>query len=150
MKIGALASSTGCLVQTIRFYEAEGLLQAPERGPNNYRTYGQAHADRLSFILRCRSLDMAHGEIRVLLSLQDDPSRPCDEVNDLLDSHIRLVDERIAALKELKRQIRTIRQACAGGACIGDCGAMDELRRSTGTNQPSRKHVKSSRRAPSS
>src|SRR5690606_6258277 len=102
MKIGELAARTACPVRTIRFYEAEGLLQPPERRANNYRDYSDAHVNRLAFIIRCRSLDMAHDEIRVLLRLQDEPSMPCDEVNALLDEHARHVVARIAELKGLK------------------------------------------------
>ena len=72
MKIGELSSLAGCSVPTVRFYEAEGLLQAPMRAANNYRHYGQEHVDRLAFIVRCRSLDMPHDDIRALLQLQDD------------------------------------------------------------------------------
>lgn len=141
MKIGELAARTACPVRTIRFYEAEGLLQPPERRANNYRDYSDAHVNRLAFIIRCRSLDMAHDEIRVLLRLQDEPSMPCDEVNALLDEHARHVVARIAELKGLKRQIQGIRDACAGGACIGECGALESLRRTTGANPPKRGHV---------
>lgn len=140
MKIGELAARTGCQVRTIRFYEAEGLLQASGRGANNYRDYGEAHVNRLAFILRCRSLDMAHEEIRVLLRLLDDPSMPCDDVNALLDEHARHVVARIAELKALKRQIQEIRHACAGGTCIGECGALESLRHTTGANPPKRGH----------
>ena len=115
MKIGELAALTGCRVPTIRFYEAEGLLEAPARGSNNYRDYGARHVDRLAFIRRCRSLDMTHDEIRVLLHLQDDPTKPCDDVNVLLDEHLRLVEGRISVLKALRKQIQGIRSACAGG-----------------------------------
>lgn len=142
MKIGELAAQTGCPVQTIRFYEAEGLLQLPERGINNYREYGQAHLDRLFFVQRCRSLDMAHEEIRALLRLQDDPGKPCDEVNELLEEHARHVNVRIAELKALKRQIQDIRDACAGGSCIGECGALGSLRRHTGASAGKRGHIK--------
>lgn len=85
MKIGELSSLAGCSVPAVRFYEAEGLLQAPLRAANNYRQYGQQHVDRLAFIVRCRSLDMSHDDIRALLQLQDDPAMSCDEVNALLD-----------------------------------------------------------------
>lgn len=134
MKIGELAALAGCQVPTIRFYEAEGLLQAPSRTASNYRDYGDTHLDRLAFILRCRSLDMSHDEIRVLLHLQDDPERPCDEVNALLDAHARHVERRIAELKALRKQLQTIRNTCAGGVCIGDCGALESLRSTTGAN----------------
>lgn len=146
MKIGELAEATKCQVQTIRFYEAEGLLQRPERAANNYREYGAAHRDRLAFILQCRSLDMAHEEIRVLLQLQDVPGTPCEQVNSLLEEHGRHIAARIAELKVLQRQIQNIRDACANGACIGECGALESLRRNTGANLSKRGHVKGAHR----
>ena len=134
MKIGELSSLAGCSVPTVRFYEAEGLLQAPMRAANNYRHYGQEHVDRLAFIVRCRSLDMPHDDIRALLQLQDDPAKPCDEVNDLLDDHMRLVERRIVELRALHKQLRAIRSTCAGGVCVGDCGALESLRTATGAS----------------
>jgi Cd(II)/Pb(II)-responsive transcriptional regulator len=143
MKIGELAARAGCQVETIRYYESEGLMQSPKRCANNYRTYDETHEKRLRFILRCRSLDMAHSEIRILLNLQDDPGRPCDEVNALLEDHVRHVQTRISELTLLKRQIQEIRSACAGGGCIGECGALESLRQTTGENPPVlRRHVK--------
>ena len=141
MKIGELATLTSCPVQTIRFYENEGLLQAPERGSNNYRSYRDEHVKRLQFILRCRSLDMAHDEIRILLRLQDDSSRSCDEVNALLAEHARHVQARIAELKALEQQIKLIRKACAGGISIGACGALESLRSNTGATTTKRSHL---------
>jgi Cd(II)/Pb(II)-responsive transcriptional regulator len=134
MKIGELSSLAGCSVTTVRFYEAEGLLQAPMRAANNYRHYGQQHLDRLAFIVRCRSLDMPHDDIRALLQLQDDPAKPCDEVNVVLDEHMRLVEQRIVELQALRKQLRAIRSTCAGGVCVGDCGALESLRSATGAS----------------
>ena len=142
MKIGDLSLQTGCPTQSIRYYEAEGLLQPPKREANNYRTYTQAHVDRLNFIIRCRSLDMAQEEIRALLTLQDDPERPCDEVDALLDAHLQHVTARIKDLQALKRQIQGIREACAGGSCIGECGALESLKHATGASDASYSHVR--------
>ena len=142
MKIGELSKQTGCPVQNIRYYETEGLLQPPERTAHNYRSYGQAHVDRLEFIVRCRSLDMAQEEIRALIRLQDEPSRSCDEVDALLGAHLEHVSARIAALQSLKRQIQAIRQACAGGSCIGECGALESLKHATGPNLATHSHVR--------
>ena len=74
MKIGELATLTRTQVETIRYYEREGLLPAAPRSDGNYRIYGPEHAERLAFIRQCRSLDMAINEIRVLLRFKDSPS----------------------------------------------------------------------------
>ena len=95
MRIGDLAESTGTAVETIRFYEREGLIPAAQRADNNYRVYTAAHAERLAFIRHCRNLDMTLDEIRTLLRLRDAPSQDCGEVNALLDEHIGHVTHRI-------------------------------------------------------
>ena len=141
MRIGELAERLGSSVQTIRYYESQGLLPPPERSSNNYRTYSQVHYRRLAFILRCRSLDMSHEEIQTLLLLQDEPSKPCDEVNTLLDRHLAHVEARMAALAALKSELEGIRRACSGGLCVGDCGALDVLRNTTGATESHPSHI---------
>ena len=61
MTIGELARRTGCGIETIRYYEHEGLLPKPGRTSGNFRRYGQEHAELLSFIRHCRSLDGVEG-----------------------------------------------------------------------------------------
>jgi DNA-binding transcriptional MerR regulator len=50
LKIGELAKRTGCLVETIRYYEREDLLLEPARSEGNYRLYTDIHVERLQFI----------------------------------------------------------------------------------------------------
>ncbi len=70
MKIGELATLARTPVETIRYYEREGLLPAAPRSDGNYRIYGREHAERLAFIRHCRTLDMTLDEIRVLRQLE--------------------------------------------------------------------------------
>ena len=58
MKIGELAKAAHTQVETIRYYEREGLLPQTPRTEGNYRVYGSEHVDRLSFIRHCRGLGM--------------------------------------------------------------------------------------------
>src|SRR5687768_12664482 len=58
MRIGELARQAGVDVQTVRYYEREGLLEAPARTGSGYRTYGPQHLERLNFVRHCRSLDL--------------------------------------------------------------------------------------------
>jgi Cd(II)/Pb(II)-responsive transcriptional regulator len=112
MRIGELAKRAACTVETIRFYEREGLLPWPARSGGNYRLYSAEDAERLAFIRNCRSLGMALAEIRVLLGCRGMPDTDCREVNVLLDRHILRLAQQIGALKNLDRQLRDIRQLC--------------------------------------
>ncbi|WP_028319064.1 Cd(II)/Pb(II)-responsive transcriptional regulator [Desulfobulbus elongatus] len=127
MKIGDLAKKTGCKVVTIRYYEKEGLLTAPERTEGNYRLYGTEDQERLEFILHCRRHGMQLSEIRKLLAFRDHPQRDCTWVTELIDAHIGNVDAQIAALEHLKQHLEQLRQRCAGGQNGDNCGIMRSL-----------------------
>ncbi|WP_294764809.1 Cd(II)/Pb(II)-responsive transcriptional regulator [uncultured Rhodoferax sp.] len=127
MKIGELASGTGTPVETIRYYEREGLLPAAARTEGNYRVYGQEHAQRLLFVRRCRSLDMTLQEIRALLTFKDAPEDNCAEVNALLDAHIGHVAQRIRELRQLEKQLKLLRAQCQGVQDAAHCGILQGL-----------------------
>jgi Cd(II)/Pb(II)-responsive transcriptional regulator len=127
MKIGELAERSGCLVETIRYYERIGLLMPPERAMNNYRTYNERHSERLLFIRHCRALDMTLDEIRTLLDFRDRPQVECAGVNDLLDKHIGHVVERIQALTALEAQLRELRGRCVVADTTSSCAILRAL-----------------------
>ena len=114
MRIGELAARAGCDVQTVRFYEREGLLAEPARDASGYRRYEEAHAQRLAFVRHCRSLDLPLSEVRQLLDFAAQPSQSCAQVNGLLDGHIALVRQRVAALATLQQQLEALRRSCDG------------------------------------
>jgi Cd(II)/Pb(II)-responsive transcriptional regulator len=129
MKIGELALAAQTQVETIRYYEREGLLPPAPRSEGNYRIYGPAHVERLAFVRHCRSLDMTLDEIRILLRFKDEPQVGCGEVNTLLDEHIGHVATRIRELRQLEKQLKTLRQQCVGVHEAADCGILNSLTR---------------------
>ncbi|OOG51688.1 Cd(II)/Pb(II)-responsive transcriptional regulator [Polaromonas sp. C04] len=127
MKIGELARATLTPLETIRFYEREGLLPDAGRTDGNYRIYGQQHVERLTFIRHCRTLDMALGEIRALLRFKASPQENCAAVNELLDDHIGHVAQRIRELRALEKQLKVLRQQCSEANAAADCGILKGL-----------------------
>jgi Cd(II)/Pb(II)-responsive transcriptional regulator len=127
MRIGDLAEATGTPVETIRFYEREGLIPPPQRGDNNYRMYVPAHVERLAFIRQCRNLDMTLDEVRALLALRDAPAQDCSEVNALLDNHIGHVQQRIRELQALRKELAALRARCTAPHAIAECGILTGL-----------------------
>lgn len=126
-RIGDLAERMEVPVETIRYYEREGLLPPPARSEGNYRLYAEPARERLEFILHCRALDMTLQEIRRLLSLRDTPDQGCAEVNLLLEEHIEHVTQRIRALRSLEAELKALRARCAVPATNSDCGILKEL-----------------------
>lgn len=141
MKIGELAQRANCTVETIRYYEREGLLPAPARTGANYRSYGAEHAERLRFIRNCRVLDMAHDEIRILLALMNQPGGDCGAVNQLLDEHIAHVDRRIAELTALKQQMHALRESCQRRQTVDTCGILHGLSVMAPEERPPKRHT---------
>lgn len=127
MKIGELSERTGTQIETIRFYEREGLLPEPSRSTGNYRIYEERHAQRLAFIRHCRSLDMALDEIRALLRFIEAPNENCGEVNTLLDTHINHLAQRILELKVLEKDLKDLRRLCTQEQAAKDCKILCKL-----------------------
>jgi Cd(II)/Pb(II)-responsive transcriptional regulator len=127
MKIGELALKAQCTVETVRYYEKEGLINKPGRTAGNYREYAKDHVERLRFIRNCRALDMTHSEIRTLLGFAENPIDSCGEINVLLDEHIGHVEERVRELKKLKRQLVDLRHRCNVDMSVDACGILQGL-----------------------
>lgn len=127
MKIGELAQASATPIETIRYYEREGLLPAPARTEGNFRVYEAMHLERLQFIRHCRGLDMSLDEVRVLLRFRDAPASDCGDVNALLDAHIGHVSTRIKELRSLERQLKELRQRCSETQASEACGILSGL-----------------------
>ena len=127
MKIGELAQVAQTTVETVRYYEKEGLLPATARTSGNFRVYGPAHLERLRFIRNCRALDMSHEEIHTLLGLADQPAEGCGAINDVFDQHMAHVDERIRELVQLKSQLTRLRRRCQTVQAVDACGILQGL-----------------------
>ena len=127
MRIGALSRVAGVDADTVRYYEKAGLLPAPRRTSNGYRSYGPEHLERLAFVRHCRALDMPLAEVRQLLAWVEDAPTACDDVNHLLDEQLARVRERLASLEALERQLAQLRSRCARDGVTSDCGILREL-----------------------
>lgn len=127
MKIGELAKLAGCDVVTVRFYEGAGLLPAPARTGNNYRSYSLPHLETLHFIRQCRLLDIPLLDIQRLLQLRGSPQESCADINGLLDAQIARVTTRIEQLKMLEVEMNNLRRRCGSGVVRKDCAILAGL-----------------------
>jgi MerR family mercuric resistance operon transcriptional regulator len=125
LTIGALSERTGVDVETIRYYEREGLLAAAPRTAGGHRVFGEAHLRRLLFIRRSRELGFSGAEVRTLLALVDG-GYTCAEVRDLTLKHLVSVRAKIADLRRLERTLTVISSKCEGGDAP-DCPIIESL-----------------------
>lgn len=127
MRIGELAKQGDCDVETLRFYEREGLLDAPAREANGYRSYTEKHLVQLKFIRHCRSLGMGLPEVRSLRSFQASPESACGEIDQLVDGQIARIHQQIESLRLLERQLHSLRDTCHASQKASDCGILRTL-----------------------
>jgi len=124
--IGDLARQTGTKVETIRWYERDGIMPAPVRTAGGHRLYTQPHLHRLAFIRHARELGFALDDVRGLLRLADDPERPCDEADAIARSHLAAVRSRIVRLQALEAELSRMVAACGRGR-VAECHVIEVL-----------------------
>jgi MerR family transcriptional regulator, copper efflux regulator len=119
MTIGRLAKQAGVNVDTIRYYERNGLIPEPTRRISGYREYGPADVARLRFILRAKDLGFTLAEIGELLSLSAD--RDVRGVKRRAEDRLQQVEHKIKELQRVRRGLKTLIDACPGHGDLERC-----------------------------
>jgi len=119
MTIGRLAKQAGVNIDTIRYYERNGLIPEPARRLSGYRQYGPTDVARLRFILRAKDLGFTLAEIGELLSLSAD--RNVKGVKRRAEGRLEQVEHKIEELQRVRRGLRTLIQACPGHGDLERC-----------------------------
>lgn len=117
--IGKAAALSGVNIETIRYYEREGIVPAADRSASGRRLYDKASIARLRFIRRCRDLGFPLGDIRALLDLSTNTTNNCADVRAISARHLENVKARLADLRELDRALTVLTKACDSGG--DDC-----------------------------
>jgi len=126
LSIGKAAEMSGLNVETIRFYEKEGLVPEPGRTEGGHRLYSKNHVARLVFIRRSRKLGFSMTQVRQILSLVDREQVSCEAVKSIADDHIDDIRARIADLRKMERTLNELSRRCSGKD-IPDCPIIDAL-----------------------
>ena len=118
MHIGELARSAQVNVQTIRFYERQGLLPRPARTAAGYRSYEARDLERVIFIKRNQELGFTLGEIQPLFEIHErmmglsrSPRRKSDEVQAILAmgrERLQTINAKIRTLHDMRRNLAAV------------------------------------------
>lgn len=122
--IGDLSRRTGVKVPTIRYYEKEGLLEAPVRTEGNQRRFSERDLDRLGFIRHARDLGLPMAAVRELLELGSHPDQPCADADRIAAEQLSAVRRRIAQLRQLEKELARIAASCDGSQQVCDCNVL--------------------------
>ena len=129
MKIGTVAKQSGIGIETIRFYEREGLIAVPNRGLSGYREYTEDVIVRLSFIRRAKDLGFSLKEIKELLSLKAKPISKCASVKKKANKKIEEIEEKITQLNAIKIALSDLVESCHSDSPTSDCPILDAFER---------------------
>jgi MerR family mercuric resistance operon transcriptional regulator len=127
LKIGEVAERGGVNLQTIRYYEREGLLPEPPRLESGYRMFPESTVRRVRFIKRAQEIGFSLGEIRELLSLRVDAQRESAEVRALAQAKMADIDGKIRTLKAMKTVLNRLTERCSGCGPASECPILESI-----------------------
>lgn len=118
--VGQVARRTGLSPKAIRLYETRGLLPAPDRTDAGYRTYSDPDVDLLRFVRQAKTLGLRLDEIKEIIDLQRGGAQPCAMVIQLVDKHLREIDQTLADLRALRKSLVKAREAASASSARGE------------------------------
>ena len=123
MTIGKLASAVGISVETIRFYQRQGLIIQPEKPLNGFRQYHFDTIEKLKFIINAKGLGFTLNEIRSL----DDLSSGCKSFHDLANKKLESIKNEISNLQSIENKIIKIVGSCSSDCKAESCAIVAEM-----------------------
>jgi Cu(I)-responsive transcriptional regulator len=127
LTIGRLAKEAGIGIETVRFYERQGLIEPPPRTDSNYRMYPEEEIVRLKFIKRAKNLGFTLNEIKDLMALRHDPHATKADVKQRTLAKIEDVTEKIRDLTRIKEALEHLYGACDGHGPLDQCPILEAL-----------------------
>lgn len=112
LKIGKVAKASNVGVETIRYYEREGLIDQPRKNRGSFREYPLETVHRVRFIKRAQELGFSLNEIEELLSIRSKGAGTCSTVKLKTDTKIRQIEEKIADLRRIRSALLKIKDCC--------------------------------------
>jgi DNA-binding transcriptional MerR regulator len=131
MKIGEVAKRSGIGIETIRYYEREGLLLAPERWPSGYRQYDESTVERLDYIRRAKELSFTLAEIQELLELSIVAHAGCDHIRQRAEAKVADIEGKIRGLQQMKRSLTKVVECSRATNSTEDCPLVHKTKRKT-------------------
>jgi len=127
LKSGTVAKEARINVETLRFYEKNGMLPKPRRDANGYRIYLQDDVSKLKFIKKCKALGFTLKEIKELLFLKKNKKESAIIIKDRVENKISEIQEKIISLKKLEESLQTLSGLCIDDCSIGECPILDVM-----------------------
>ena len=127
LRSGELARRANVNVETLRFYERQGLLPKPPQRASGYREYPLEAVSLVRFVKRAQALGFSLREIRELLALREVPRATCGDVVVLARRKVEEIDAKISDLRAMRAALTKLLKECPGSAPIPQCPIIESL-----------------------
>jgi MerR family copper efflux transcriptional regulator len=127
LTIGEVAKRAAVHIETLRYYERQGLMARPPRNRSNYRLYSEETVRRVQFIKRAQQLGFSLKEIQELLALRAAPQAQCVDVRERALAKIHEIEHKMRALQAMHTALTRLVAACAGQEYVADCPILESL-----------------------
>lgn len=127
LRTGEVAKRAGVNVETLRFYEREGILPEPPRRASGYREYPPDTVELIRFIKRSQELGFSLKEVKELLSLRKVPRRASKKATTLVDAKLAEIDLKLRDLQSMREALESLRCACASNGSSSACPIIESL-----------------------
>jgi MerR family mercuric resistance operon transcriptional regulator len=127
LKFGELAKKGKVNLETIRYYEREGLMRSPQRTSSGHRAYAPADMLRLRFIKQSQALGFTLTQIKELLALKVAPNQPCIDVVRQIEAKALEVKAKIVHLQAIERTLDNMKVLCEGRCSVSECPILENL-----------------------
>ncbi len=127
LNIGQVAKRTGVTVETLRFYEKQGLIATSQRSDGGYRQYSSDTVKRLRFIQHAKDVGFTLKDIAELLALRQEPGTSCADIKLRATQKIEEVDRKIQDLKRIREALARMILKCRGRGALRECPILEEL-----------------------
>ena len=127
LTIGKVAERAGVKIDTLLYYERQGVIAPPERNGSNYRVYTQDAVLRVRFVKRAQELGFSLAEIKELLELRVSEEASCADVRDQALAKVADLDQKIRSLQSMRGVLSKLAKECSGQGPVSDCPILDTL-----------------------
>ena len=127
LTVSQVAKRAGINLQTVRYYERQGLLAPVSRTDAGYRIFSSDAVRRIRFIKRAQELGFSLKEIKELLSWRIDAHTTQADIRKRTRTKIADVEQKILHLQAIHASLLRMAEDCSGCGALKDCPILESL-----------------------
>jgi MerR family mercuric resistance operon transcriptional regulator len=125
LSIGQVAEAAEVGVETVRFYQRQGLIREPARQGTRHRRYSQETVARIRFIRGAQNLGFSLKEIEELMDLRIAPGTSKAEIKARAQAKVDEIGEKMRDLQRMRDTLLKLIGSCEGTGTVEDCPILE-------------------------